>query len=255
MIAKNCLNCEHKVYGNYCSNCGQSIHTHRLNWHYVWHDLPHSFFHVDKGILFTAKELTLRPGKTINAFLAGKRTAYFRPLMYLIITGTIAGLIHFNAPGGSAFARDEQTQQIMQGMSSFQGKYFNFITIGFLPFQALLTWLFYRRERNYVEIFFSLCYVIGHLNLLAFLVLIGYAWNSPTVNSLISFITILLGITYFIVSYYQQFPKLKKWKRIIFPFFIQSLTSIFLLILTFMAYLYYVSYQTTSGEVLIDYGF
>ena len=53
----HCLNCANELSGKYCSECGQKADTHRITFrNFVSHDLLHGTFHIEKGILFTAKE-------------------------------------------------------------------------------------------------------------------------------------------------------------------------------------------------------
>ena len=94
-----CKNCNQKFEGNFCNNCGQSSHTHAINFQYLVHELQHGFFHVDKGMLFTLKELFTRPGDSIREFIEGKRVNHFKPVISLvIILATIYGLLahYFN---------------------------------------------------------------------------------------------------------------------------------------------------------------
>lgn len=89
-----CKNCHHSFKGNYCNNCGQSSHTHPINFKYLIHELQHGFLHVDKGIFFTLKELFTRPGDSIREFIEGKRVKHFKPIISLvIILATIYGLL------------------------------------------------------------------------------------------------------------------------------------------------------------------
>jgi len=89
-----CKNCGNEVSGKFCSNCGQPANTHRLNMHFVWHDLQHGLFHFDKGVLYTARELLTRPGHTIREFLEGKRIRHFQPLSFVIVLATVYGLLY-----------------------------------------------------------------------------------------------------------------------------------------------------------------
>ncbi|SOD79813.1 DUF3667 domain-containing protein [Spirosoma fluviale] len=84
-----CLNCEHPVTGQYCKQCGQQADTHRINWYYLWHEISQSLWGIDRGILFTLRELFVRPGYTIREFLAGKRINHYRPLALLLLLGAI----------------------------------------------------------------------------------------------------------------------------------------------------------------------
>lgn len=94
MARSICKNCNHKFDKNYCNNCGQALHTHPINFQYLVHELQHGFLHVDKGILFTLKELFTRPGYSIREFIEGKRVNHFKPVISLvIILATIYGIL------------------------------------------------------------------------------------------------------------------------------------------------------------------
>lgn len=88
-----CKNCGGQVSGNFCSSCGQRADTHRLNMHFILHELQHGLFHFDKGVLYTAKQLLTRPGHTIREFLEGKRVRHFQPLSFAIVLATFYGLL------------------------------------------------------------------------------------------------------------------------------------------------------------------
>ncbi len=89
-----CKNCNNEVSGNFCSHCGQPADTHKLNMHFILHDLQHGLFHFDKGILYTTKELLTRPGHTIREFIDGKRVKHFQPLSFVIVLATFYGLLY-----------------------------------------------------------------------------------------------------------------------------------------------------------------
>ena len=215
MSHKHCLNCGHSVHENFCARCGQKTDTHRIGWHYLWHDLPHSLFHLDKGFLYTAKELSLHPGKAIREFLDGKRVKHFRPLAYVLILGVIMSLGLFGQGGlEEAEARGEEIrteQQDEQGVElnlgdggSFEvngstinyviSRYYGLLVILCIPFYAFVAWLFYRKERNFVEIMTGFMFGYGHTTWFGVLLIIAnlldyedvqygliYSWFSLTV--------------------------------------------------------------------------
>ena len=45
-----CKNCNQKFNGHFCNNCGQPANTHKINSHFLWHDIQHGLLHFDKGI-------------------------------------------------------------------------------------------------------------------------------------------------------------------------------------------------------------
>jgi hypothetical protein len=88
-----CKNCNNHFKGNFCNNCGQASHTHKLSFHYIWHDLQHGLFHFDNGIFYTIKQLLTKPGHTIREFIQGKRVSHFKPFSLIVILATIYGLV------------------------------------------------------------------------------------------------------------------------------------------------------------------
>jgi len=80
-----CLNCNEAVERNYCSNCGQKTDIHRITLkHFLFHDVIHGVWHLDRGILFTIKQALLRPGKAALDYIGGKRIRYYN-VFYLIL--------------------------------------------------------------------------------------------------------------------------------------------------------------------------
>ncbi|RYD50879.1 MAG: DUF3667 domain-containing protein [Sphingobacteriales bacterium] len=83
---QNCLNCETALAGNYCHQCGQSAHTHRMSFkHFLLHDFVHGVWHLDKGFPATLKKAFVRPGEEIRSYLAGKRVGWFSILTMILL--------------------------------------------------------------------------------------------------------------------------------------------------------------------------
>jgi hypothetical protein len=81
----NCLNCNENLIGKFCYNCGQKSDTHRITLkHFLFHDVLHGVWHIEKGIIFTIKEAILRPGKAALDYIGGKRIRYYN-VFYLIL--------------------------------------------------------------------------------------------------------------------------------------------------------------------------
>lgn len=87
MTTKHCLNCGKKTTDNFCSGCGQKTDTHRITFkNFIFHDILHGTFHLEKGILFTAREALFRPGKAALDYIAGKRKRYYNVFYLILIT-------------------------------------------------------------------------------------------------------------------------------------------------------------------------
>lgn len=88
-----CKNCSNEFDGHYCNQCGQPAETHEMNVYFLVHDIQHGFFHIEKGILFTIKELFTRPGHSIREYLQGKRVKHFKPISLVLLLAGILGLL------------------------------------------------------------------------------------------------------------------------------------------------------------------
>lgn len=92
MKSSSCLNCDEAVERNYCSNCGQKTDTYRITLkHFLFHDIVHGVWHMEKGIIFTLKQALLRPGKAALEYIEGKRIRYYN-VFYLILLLTGLGI-------------------------------------------------------------------------------------------------------------------------------------------------------------------
>jgi hypothetical protein len=87
--SERCANCGRAIDGadqKFCPACGQSTPAHRIDWHFLGHELEHSVLHMDRGIFFTLKHLMFRPGHLIRDYIDGRRAHHVKPLMLIMIT-------------------------------------------------------------------------------------------------------------------------------------------------------------------------
>ncbi|MEM1136049.1 MAG: DUF3667 domain-containing protein [Bacteroidota bacterium] len=93
-----CSSCDHIVDRNYCSNCGRPNHLLRIDIKYILHEIG-SALSFKKGILFTIKELLIRPGKSVKSFILEDRNRLVKPIIFLIFCSFIytilQQLLHF----------------------------------------------------------------------------------------------------------------------------------------------------------------
>ena len=61
-----CKNCGNNFSGNYCNDCRQSAKTLRITWKELFLQFSQAFFHANKGIIYTVKELLIHPGNAIR---------------------------------------------------------------------------------------------------------------------------------------------------------------------------------------------
>jgi Protein of unknown function (DUF3667) len=159
----NCKNCGHPVKSNYCAHCGQATALQRIDKQYVSREIQ-ELLDFEKGVFYTAKELLIRPGKSIRTFLHENRNKHVKPLTFLVLTSLIYSLCAhlFHADGindeNAKILAESSTGAIQNWVQTNYG-YTN-ILMGF--FIALcLRLLFRKHPYNFFEIIIMLCFVMG----------------------------------------------------------------------------------------------
>lgn len=136
-----CKNCDRNFQGNYCNNCGQPAETHKMNIHFLWHDIQHGLFHFDKGMLFSAKELFTRPGHSIREYIEGKRVQHFKPISLVIVLATLYGLLyhtfHINLTN---------SENTLKGFNEWTASHYSWVTLATIPFYTLGTFICFRKS-------------------------------------------------------------------------------------------------------------
>lgn len=150
MEHNQCLNCNESTERNFCSNCGQKNDTHRITLkHFLFHDILHGVWHIEKGILFTIKEAMLRPGQAAINYISGKRVRYYN-VFYLILLFIGFGIIIENfyvATSAKYISYIEPDTQENNPVLEFLGKYVKFIILLAIPFLALNSFLLFNKKK------------------------------------------------------------------------------------------------------------
>lgn len=141
-----CLNCGNDIENNFCSVCGQKTSTHRFSLkHFVIHDIIHGVFHLDKGFLFTIKELFTRPGHSIREYVQGKRVKHFNYFTLLLLIITVEYLIRNYSSGA---IHDQLGNESAIGYYKIFEKYHKLVRLMSIPIWALITWLFFKKSKQ-----------------------------------------------------------------------------------------------------------
>jgi hypothetical protein len=197
-IPKNCLNCNQRVKGRYCSTCGQDIETQRISARYVAYDIPTSVFSINKGFFFTLKELLTRPGHAVREFLQGKRAAHFKPLAYLFILSAATALI-IQLSGYEVLSESRTATQGRYGTAyvvAFFNKFPALIFCACIPLISLLSWTVFKKQGNNIwEHFILNTYLTAQYNIFMLFAFIlnttGMLQSGHILYSLIPFIAYL----------------------------------------------------------------
>lgn len=232
MIEK-CLNCNQVVENKFCSFCGQKNSTHRFTWnHLITHDFVHGVFHLDKGILFTLKELFTRPGHSIREYIQGQRTQHYNYFTLFLITVAISNFISHYSLTDTLDLYENKNE--MTGFDKVYNKYDKLILFLNIPFWALIVWIGFKKSmHNYIECIVLLIYLlcgILSVNLISNLASIFY--NDINLLRIIERVKIGLITFYIFVFLYQYFSVfyINRKKLIIRAAFT---TFLLLLIITF----------------------
>lgn len=114
----NCKNCNTILIGNYCHHCRQKADTGRIDKHYLWHELQHGVLHIDKGILYSVRQLFTRPGHAIREYIQGKRVNHFKPVALLFMLAAIYALLNHWFP-----VPDNETKTEIQTVKVYDNGY------------------------------------------------------------------------------------------------------------------------------------
>ncbi len=160
-----CKNCEHVFEGNFCNNCGQKSNTVQLNWHFVKEELQYTFLHINKGLLYTVKQLLTRPGKTVKEYIEGKRVKHYKPILLVFVLAGLNGLLahYLNFEKVITLTEKEKNLpvnplEIMNWVTS----HYALVEILLIPIYSLCSWLAFKKwGYNYIENIIINCFASG----------------------------------------------------------------------------------------------
>lgn len=226
-MGKICLNCEKKVEGNFCKNCGQKISTHRFSLtHFFLHDFIHGIFHIDEGIFYTLKKLITNPGNSVRNFVQGKRVGFFNSFTLIVILIAANHFLKTFFKIDLSMFYDDKIRIL--GYLKVAENFDKFIKLFGVPIYALFSFLLFKKSKqNYTENLVLNMYTTSgtlFINSL-FLIIIGIISNLFVLN-LIRILFLIVSISYFFWFYYQYFSvyKYKKFSLITRCFFMTIFT-------------------------------
>lgn len=162
-----CLNCEFTVDNNFCPSCGQKTSTHRIVLkHFIFHDLLHGVWHLEKGIIFTLKEALTRPGQAALDYISGKRIKYYN-VFYLSLLVIAVNILLLHIGDNSTQEIGKVTQLKKMDINDFFSEYSKIVLFSIVPILALNAKLLFKRLKlNLAEHL-----IMGGITLLGILVL------------------------------------------------------------------------------------
>lgn len=157
-----CNFCKSQVIGAYCSTCGRPLEVPRINGRYLISEVGR-ILNLEKGILFTIRELLIRPGQNIQQFIIADRNRLVKPIVFIIICSLVYTLVqqffHFeDRYVNYSFEESSASTALFQWVSANYG-YANILMAIFIA-----TWLrifFWKSGYNFFEILILLCFMMG----------------------------------------------------------------------------------------------
>jgi hypothetical protein len=134
--------------------------------HALLHEWWHGLTHIDSGVFLLIRELAISPKKAYLGYFNGARKTYFSPVVFFLVT---FGLYIFLDQ--KVFDYEDYVRRALNGAhyNEFGRRYhlqLKYIALAWLPFQALLTWLFFFRQRNLAECITFWLYCTGFVNII-----------------------------------------------------------------------------------------
>ena len=163
-----CKNCGRAAIDLFCPHCGQKTTVSRFTIGHLMREFLHGFYHFDHGLLFTARELALRPGRTIRNYLRGKRVTYFNPFTFILVLGGINALLLKKLHWQSFFIELGMLDKnaINQAIWDSSLEHFTIRLLLSIPIYSLITFFFYFKKRyTFTEHIVANTYLRGELNL------------------------------------------------------------------------------------------
>jgi hypothetical protein len=219
----SCKNCNKSCTGNFCYHCGQPVATKRLTVRQVIQDTFFSAVNVNQGFWFTIKEMCLRPGKAIAAYIEGHRIKYYPPHKYVLLIGAVASFfsvryhVFSGSSAGSALGHEAPT--LISEFFRYADMYTTVINIVTIPVFALFSWILFPRSiYNYAENLVLNTYITAQ-QLLLFIAIVPLLEADVVSQQFLLPAYILLTLVYNLWVY-QQFFTLKGWKGAFQGFFV-----------------------------------
>lgn len=246
--SNRCANCDRAIDGadqKFCPACGQPTPAHRIDWHFLGHELEHSVLHMDRGIFYSLKNLMLRPGHFIRDYIEGRRARHVKPLMLImILAAAIVFLAKYFlegdvmgstlAAGGAAAASTKLDGQVdptrlFDALGVVQGwmnRNYAAATLMLLPLEAAAFKLAFRRvgNLNYPE----WLVITTYLTALTFVVMVFAIplehWFPQARSWAVALTTVYSIFT--LVQFFKGYPRWKSVLRGLFGFGLFMLTGV-----------------------------
>jgi hypothetical protein len=134
----------------------------RIDGQYILNEIQR-VLNLEKGILYTIRELLLRPGANVRHFIAENRNRLVKPILFIIVTSLVYSIVNsvFQIEEGYVSysgLEESATSVILRWIQGHYG-YSNLIMGVFIAFWTKM--MFRKYGYNFFEILILLCFVMG----------------------------------------------------------------------------------------------
>ena len=220
-ISEVCRNCNSALVNNFCSECGQKVHTRRFTLKSFFHVLLGAL-NIEKGFLHTLIMLFTRPGVVVNDYLSGKTKPYYNPFNYLLISAAVYAflLLWLDIYDTSvesatdiinnmnkAMENNEEALEFQQRWMAFYRQYVNLVPLFMIPFTSLISkWFFRSHKLFYGEHLILNCFVFAQSFFITIL-LTPLAVAFPKIMGFFPIVSLIAVLAYLSFAYYKTFKE------------------------------------------------
>ncbi len=213
-----CPNCETVYEGNFCNECGQKTIHGRYTLKGLASEVIFSTFQMEKkGLPYTIKELTLRPGKAIKNVIEGQRLSLYPPFKYLLLVGAVVVILSlryrfFHSEELTSVDADTYKVSVLSNHKVFFDGFFKFaedyatlLNLVAIPVFSFFSFIFFRAYKyNFAENLIINTFITAQ-QLLFLALLIPFIEFMPGIKHILIPLYTIAMILYNIYAYVQLY--------------------------------------------------
>jgi hypothetical protein len=171
-----CPSCNAPMSSLYCSNCGQKAYTGRLTVKKLLLNGLNNIFNLEKGILYTIKELILRPQEVIVGYINGRTVNQYNPFRLLLVIGSLYAFVLVTTGAFDVQSEliaeygtnDPEARANQEKMIGYVKQFSSFLSFVLVPFYAFGSKLMFKRASfNFAEHLVAVVYAYAIVTLLS----------------------------------------------------------------------------------------
>jgi Protein of unknown function (DUF3667). len=110
----HCANCGTPLAGEFCHECGQSMHSVLKPMHHMVEETVETVLHIDSRIVHTLPPLFLKPGFLTLEYFAGRRVRYIAPFRLMFVLCLLSFFVlHLATSAAIDHGLEQRQQQVL----------------------------------------------------------------------------------------------------------------------------------------------